>query len=219
MIIMKYDAVIFDLDGTLLNTLEDLADAVNAALKSHDMPTRSLDEVRQFVGNGIRKLIVRAVPEGTSQKLTEDVLAAFRRYYAVHCQDKTVPYEGIEELLVKLKKMGIKTAVVSNKADFAVKELMPVYFPGLIHVAMGENEEAGIKKKPSPEMVWRALELLACGREGALYVGDSDVDVQTAANAGIPCVSVTWGFRGEEFLRRHGAETIIDRPDQLLLLL
>lgn len=212
---MKYQAVLFDLDGTLLNTLDDLRDAVNAALRSQDLPERSLEEVRNFVGNGIIKLMERAVPEGKDHPAFSEIMDVFRAFYGEHCQDKTSVYPGIQEMLRTLKKNHIKTAVVSNKADFAVQELMPVYFPGLIDTAYGENEAAGIRKKPSPDMVRQALRDLGCETEHTVYVGDSDVDLKTAANAGMDCISVSWGFRGREFLRQHGAGTIIDDPSEL----
>lgn len=212
---MKYEAVIFDLDGTLLNTLEDLKDAVNAALQSQGLPERSLEEIRCFVGNGIVKLMERAVPDGRKQPAFDEIMKVFRAFYTEHCQDKTAPYPGIVEMLCILRKNHIKTAVVSNKADFAVQELIPVYFDGLIDTSYGENETAGIRKKPSPDMVRQALRDLECRTENAVYVGDSHVDLQTAENAGMDCIGVSWGFRGREFLRQHGAEIIIDEPAEL----
>lgn len=212
---MKYQAVLFDLDGTLLNTLEDLRDAVNAALRSQGLPERSLEEVRNFVGNGIVRLMERAVPGGKDHPAFNEIMNVFCAFYGEHCQDKTAAYPGIPEMLRTLKKYHIKTAVVSNKADFAVQELMPVYFSGLIDTAYGENEAAGIRKKPSPDMVQQALRDLGCETEHTVYVGDSDVDLQTAANAGMDCISVSWGFRGREFLRQHGAGIIIDEPSEL----
>lgn len=212
---MQYEAVIFDLDGTLLDTLQDLTDAVNFALKKNGKPLRSIDEIRSFVGNGIAKLVERAVPQETSLQEREKILAAFREYYGKHCRDKTVPYAGIEEVLLDFKKHGVKMAVVSNKADFAVQELIPRYFPGLITVAKGENEAAGISKKPAPDMVEAALKELGCKKEGAVYVGDSDVDLMTANNVGIPCIAVSWGFRGAEFLKKNGADKIANEPKEL----
>ena len=205
---MKYKAIVFDLDGTLLNTLEDLKDAVNFALRQKQMPERSLEEIRNFVGNGIANLLKRSVPAGTGEQETE--------YYGAHCQDKTKPYDGIMELLAEIKKSGIRTAVVSNKADFAVKELIPFYFGDSIPVAMGENEAEGIPKKPAPDMVWKALEELGCSREEAVYIGDSDVDVQTAKNSGLDFIGVSWGFRGREFLEKQGANVIVDKPEEIM---
>ncbi len=211
-----YKAVIFDLDGTLLNTLQDLTDAVNAALSSQGLPQRTLEEIRLFVGNGIKKLLERAVPDGEKNPLFSEVDVFFRNYYGQHCQDKTVPYEGIMPLLMKLKEKGIQMAVVSNKADFAVQELMPVYFGDLIASAHGENEEAGIRKKPAPDMVYQTLRELGCEPEEAVYVGDSDVDIATAEHAGLDVISVSWGFRDCKFLKKHGAVRIIDKPEELL---
>ena len=215
---MSVQAVVFDLDGTLLNTLEDLTDAVNFALKKYYKPDRTLDEVREFVGNGIAKLIERAVPDGTDSIEQEEILSAFRHYYGIHCQDKTAPYEGILEVLEELNKKNIKMAVVSNKADFAVQELIPVYFGELINVAKGENEAAGIRKKPAPDMVEAALQELGCTRDQAVYVGDSEVDAMTAANLGLSFIGVSWGFRERSLLEKNGAMAIIDEPKELLKL-
>lgn len=213
---MRTTTVIFDLDGTLLDTLQDLTDAVNAALAASGLPARPVDDVCRSVGNGIRKLIQRVVPEGDKNPLFEDVFACFKEYYAVHCRDKTTPYEGILPMLEELQKNGIRAAVVSNKADFAVQELIPVYFGDLIAVAHGENEAAGIRKKPAPDMVVQTMREMDCKREDAVYVGDSDVDLQTAENAGLYAVAVSWGFRGRAFLEEHGAGCIIDKPEELI---
>lgn len=198
-----YDAVIFDLDGTLLDTLADLAGSVNAAMRQFGLPERTLDEVRMFVGNGIRKLIQRAVPGGESHPEFERILDFFREHYGVHCMDETEAYPGILSLLDWLKRMDIHAAIVSNKADFAVKKLRDVYFKELVEVAIGERE--GVRKKPEPDSVLQALTELGveCGR--AVYVGDSDVDLQTAGNAGLDCILVSWGFRSRDFLLAAGA--------------
>ena len=215
----KYEAVIFDLDGTLLDTLEDLKNAVNAALKSAGLPERTMEEVRGFVGNGIVKLMERAVPEGENHPAFDAIMDTFRQYYGVHCRDNTAPYRGIPELLDALRERGIKMAVVSNKAEFAVQELIPLYFKEQISAAYGENETAGIRKKPHADMVFQALKEMGCTREKALYVGDSDVDLETADNADMVCVAVSWGFRERRFLEDRGARYIIDRPDELLKIL
>lgn len=212
---MKYHAVIFDLDGTLLDTLEDLTEAANAALVKNGMPERTIGQVREFVGNGIAKLIERAVPDGTDESAAARVLADFRIYYKEHCRDNTAPYEGVVELLGRLRGAGLKLAVVSNKAEFAVKELVPVYFGDRITVAHGEDEAAGVRKKPAPDMVELALSECGCPSERAVYVGDSDVDIETAANAGMDCISVTWGFRRREWLLAHGAEVLAETPEEL----
>ena len=188
---MAFQAVIFDLDGTLLNTLDDLAASVNYALQKFHKPLRTVEEVRGFVGNGIAKLIERAVPDGTDKPQQEEILQTFREYYGQHCQDKTAPYEGIKEVLRDLKQNKIKIAVVSNKADFAVKKLIPFYFGDLIAIAKGEDEAAGIRKKPAPDMVQSVLEELGCSQEEAVYVGDSEVDLMTAGNAGLSFVGVS----------------------------
>ena len=210
-------AVIFDLDGTLLDTLEDLKNAVNAALEHYGMPQRTLDEVRSFVGNGLRNLMIRAVPEGEENPEFEDALTYLKEYYAIHCKDNTGPYPGIMELLDELKVRGITMAIVSNKIDSAVKELDKEYFNGYMSAAIGEME--GVARKPAPDTVLKALGECNIKAEDAIYVGDSDVDIATAKNTGLPCISVSWGFRDTEFLKEHGATTIIDAPTQLLELL
>ncbi len=215
----RYDAVIFDLDGTLLDTLDDLMDAVNHALAQMDFPPRSRAEVNTFVGNGVAKLMERAVPTGTAPADTTRALELFKAYYALHSKDKTAPYPGILETLKALQTGGCKLAVVSNKFDAAVKALAQDYFPGLMDLSAGENEAAGIPKKPHPAMVLKALEALDLPPERAVYVGDSDVDLETARNAGLPCISVTWGFRDRAFLAAHGAVTFIDHPSQLPALI
>lgn len=206
--------VIFDLDGTLLNTLEDLRDSANAALEAFGYPPRTTDEVRRFVGNGVRLLMIRATPGGEQNEKFEEILAYFRRHYAEHCFDQTRPYDGILPMLDRLKTAGIGLAVVSNKFDAAVRELCRRYFPDQIAIAIGERE--GIRKKPAPDSVLQAMRELHADPSESLYVGDSDVDIETARNAGIPCVSVTWGFRDRDFLLAHGASVLIDDPSELL---
>ena len=198
---MKYDSVIFDLDGTLLDTLEDLADSMNYALSAHNMKVRTLDEIRAFVGNGMLNLAKKAVPEGTDEKTVNEVLATFKAHYADHSQDKTKPYDGIIPLLSSLKERGIPTAVVSNKGDYAVQLLMPKYFGDLIDVAIGELE--GVARKPEPDTVHLAMKRM--GVKNPVYVGDSEVDVLTAKNAGIDGIFVTWGFRSKNELTEAGA--------------
>ena len=211
-----YSVYIFDLDGTLLDTLGDLAAAVNYALRKYGLPEHSIDDVRSFVGNGVRVLMQRAVPEGEANPLFEEVLAAFRSYYLEHSLDTTRPYNGIPELLAELRRRGCHTAVVSNKFDAATKELCRYFFADTIEVAVGEHEAEGIRKKPAPDTVEEALRQLGVTKEGAVYVGDSDVDILTAHNAGLPCISVLWGFRSREFLQAHGATTFVTSPLQLL---
>ena len=213
----SFDTYIFDLDGTLLDTLSDLAASVNHALRTHGLPEHSIDDVRRFVGNGVRKLMERAVPDGAANPLFDETFATFRQYYMAHSLDTTRPYEGIPETLEALKARGCHLAVVSNKMMAATQELCRHFFPDTIEVAIGEDEAAGIRRKPAPDTVFAALKALGVGKEDAVYVGDSDVDIQTARNAGIPCISVLWGFRDRDFLLQNGAETFISTPSELLL--
>ena len=211
---MKKNTIIFDLDGTLLNTLEDLADSVNHVMALHSFPLHSTDQVRQMVGNGIAVLIERAIPAGRSNPLFDTCLAEFQDYYRAHMQDKTAPFAGIRKLLSALREQGYRLAVVSNKFDAAVKALCRDYFGDLIPVAIGET--ATVAKKPAPDTVLEAMRQLNVSPEDCIYVGDSDVDIETAKNSGIPCISVTWGFRAEAFLWAHGAACIVDEPGQIL---
>lgn len=208
--------VIFDLDGTLLDTLEDLKNAVNAALAAFEMEPCTLQQVRQYLGNGIRQLMRQAVPGGEENPDFERAFALFKEHYGAHCVECTKPYSNIDELIDELQAQGVSLAVVSNKVDSAVKELCGHFFAGRIDVAIGEK--AGVLRKPSPDSVHAALKELGAAKEGAVYVGDSEVDIQTAANAGLACVSVTWGFRSEAFLKESGAQTLIQRPLELLYL-
>ena len=210
---MKYKYVIFDLDGTILDTLDDLADAANAALASQGYPQRTRDEVRMFVGNGIRKLIERATPDGVTEEEIVRTHEAFTAYYSAHCKDKTKPYDGIPELVAALKDKGIRSAVVSNKADYAVKKLCEEYFGDLFEISIGERE--GIRKKPAPDTVFEVMRVLGAAPEETVYIGDSDVDVLTAKNSGIDCIGVSYGFRGREFLESHGAQVIADSVGEL----
>lgn len=212
---MKYDTYIFDLDGTLLDTLQDLAASVNYALRQHAMPEHSIDDIRRFVGNGVRKLMERAVPEGAQNPLFESAFAMFRQYYMQHSLDTTRPYDGIPEMLDELKRRGCLIAVVSNKMMAATQELIAHFFPQ-IEVAIGEHEAEGIRKKPAPDTVREALRQLGVTTKNAVYVGDSDVDIETAYNSGLPCISVLWGFRDRDFLLSHGATTLISCPEELL---
>lgn len=208
------EAVIFDLDGTLLNTLYDLTDSVNWALEKYGQPQRTMEEIRSFVGNGLHNLMLQAVPDGDENPVFESAFEFFVDYYKSHCNVKTVPYEGILELMKELKGRGIKMAIVSNKVDVGVKELNEIHFAEYVDVAIGERE--GISRKPAPDSVNEALRILDVQKEHAVYVGDSDIDIQTAKNAEIRCISVSWGFREEAFLMAHGAGIMIDRPLELL---
>lgn len=209
----KYKTYIFDLDGTLLSTLADLAASTNYALRTHHMPERSLDEVRRFVGNGVKKLMERAIPDGLNNPLFEETFATFRQHYMQHNLDTTQPYPGIMQLLEQLKGEGKNIAVVSNKFYAATRELCRHFFGDLVPVAIGERED--IRKKPAPDTVIEALRELGVDKEGAVYIGDSDVDIMTAKNSGMPCVSVLWGFRDKEFLLEHGATTLILKPEEM----
>ena len=207
---MKYDTYIFDLDGTLL----DLAASVNYALRQYGMPEHSIDDIRRFVGNGVRLLMERAVPRGAENPQFEEVFATFRSHYMEHSLDTTRPYDGIVETIHALKQRGCRLAVVSNKMMAATQELVAHFFPE-IEVAIGEHEAAGIRKKPAPDTVFEALRQLG-SVTSAVYVGDSDVDLATARNSGLPCISVLWGFRTKPFLLEHGATTFIEHPNELL---
>ena len=208
-----YKTYIFDLDGTLLDTLNDLHASCNYALRTHGMPERSLEEVRQFVGNGVKKLMERAIPDGLENPLFEETLQTFRQHYLLHNLDTTLPYPGIMEMLQQLKVQGKRIAVVSNKFYAATQDLCKHFFGDTIQVAIGERED--IKKKPAPDTVLEALRQLQVTRQDAVYVGDSEVDVETARNSGIPCISVLWGFRSKSFLLSHGATTFIETPIEL----
>ena len=211
---MGYDAVVFDLDGTLLDTLEDLRRSVNHALRLHGFPERTYEEIRTFVGNGVRNLMLKAVPGGDAEPAFEAVFADFRSHYAVHWRELTAPYEGVVPLIEELHRRGLKLAVVSNKSDAEVKNLCTEFFGEKMACVRGEVP--GVPRKPEPDSVFLALEALGVPRESALYVGDSEVDVRTARNAGLACAAVTWGFRTREELKEAGAETFIDTPAELL---
>ena len=214
---MRYQTYVFDLDGTLLDTLGDLAASTNYALRTHGMPEHSLDDVRRFVGNGVRVLMERAVPQGAENPQFEAAFQTFREHYMQHSLDTTKPYDGILETLEVLKAEGCRLAVVSNKMMAATQELCRHFFRDTIEVAIGEHEAQGIHKKPAPDTVNEAFRQLGVGKERAVYVGDSDVDILTARNSGLPCISVLWGFRDRDFLIQHGAETFISAPSELLL--
>ena len=212
---MEYKTYIFDLDGTLLDTLHDLWVSCNYALRENGMPERSLDEVRRFVGNGMKKLMERAIPLGLDNSKFDVTYETFRKHYLVHSLDTTKPYSGIPELLANLKKHGKHMAVVSNKFYAATQELCRHFFGDYIDVAIGEREN--IRKKPAPDTVNEAIRQLGVGRENAVYIGDSDVDVMTARNSNMPCISVLWGFRDRDFLMQHGATTFVAAPKELML--
>lgn len=209
-------AIVFDLDGTLLDTLTDLAASTNYALRSCGMPEHSIDDVRRFVGNGVRMLMTRAVPDGESNPRFDEAFSVFRQHYMQHCLDTTCPYPGIMEALAKLKEKGMMLAIVSNKMQAATEELRQHFFSQYIDVAIGES--AAIRKKPAPDTVNEALRLLGISHDEAIYVGDSDVDIDTARAAMMPCASVLWGFRDRQFLLNHGATRLLSSPEELLSL-
>lgn len=209
--------IIFDLDGTLLNTLGDLRAAANTALRLRGLPPRSMEEIRRFVGNGVRNLMRRCLPVGSSDEEIDAALADFKRYYADHLCDTTVPYDGIPELLSILRKRGMKVAVLSNKLDSASQELIQRYFRGKVDVVFGEHE--GVPRKPDPTSCRMVMEQLGVRPAEVLYVGDSGVDMQTARNAGLTAVGVTWGFRSREELIENGADMLADLPIQILMML
>jgi phosphoglycolate phosphatase len=209
----KYRLVIFDLDGTILDTLEDLYDSLNVALRENGFPERSIQEVRSFVGNGIYRLVQLGLPEGHTEEELNRTLAFFRSYYGEHCLDKTKPYPGISELFERLHREGRLIAVVSNKADSAVQALIARFFPGQIDYVLGERD--GIRRKPAPDTVLEAMRRMGVSAGETVYAGDSEVDIQTAANAGVDAVIVSWGFRDRQELLEHGAKVIVDRMEEL----
>ena len=214
--IMKYQTVLFDMDGTLLDTLTDMEAAVNHILTQYGYPVRTLEEVRRFVGNGAGLLIHRALPQGVDPAQEAEVLAAYRAYYQAHNCIRTRPYEGIPELLAALRRAGVRTAVVSNKPDETTRTLAARFFPEL-DGALGQRD--GVAAKPAPDMVQAVLSRLGAEPGQALYVGDSEVDVDTARNAGLAMIGVSWGFRGRAALESAGAPAVADTPAQLLELL
>lgn len=209
-------SVVFDLDGTLLDTLDDLTASVNFALKSCNYPVHTVDEVRRMVGNGVAMLIHRAMPAGHTQQQFDDCFGVFREYYSLHCNDNTKPYDGILDMLNRLYGCGVGLAVASNKLQPAVQKLVAHYFP-MIKVAVGDSPEYG--RKPAPDMLIRAMKLLDSTPHDTLYVGDSEVDVVTARNAAVRCVSVLWGFRDKEQLLESGAAEFVRVPSEILSLI
>ena len=210
----EFDTYIFDLDGTLLSTLNDLATSTNYALRWAGMPERTIEEIRMFVGNGVKLLMERAIPNGINNPKFEETYAKFREHYLEHNLDTTSPYDGIPELLCELKRRGKKLAIVSNKFYAATQDLAKHFFPDTIKVAIGERET--IRKKPAPDTVLEALRQLGASKEGAVYIGDSDVDIMTAKNCGLPCISVLWGFRDKDFLIQHGGTIFVNKPSEIL---
>ena len=209
--------IVFDLDGTLTDTLQDLANSTNYALQQMGWERRSLEEVRRFVGNGVRRLIERAVPENVSKEDFERCFALFQQHYLVHCQDTTGLYPGVEKMLQDVRRQGYRVAIVSNKLQAGVDELYETFFRDVVDVAIGERE--GLNRKPAPDMVRLALQELGATTADSVYVGDSEVDVETARNSGLPCISVLWGFRDKAQLVEAGASVFIEHPNQLLCVI
>jgi phosphoglycolate phosphatase len=209
--------VIFDMDGTVLNTIDDLAASVNYVLTKFGLPVHNAEDYRQYFGSGIRYALQCAVPDGTGEETIDQMLPVFREHYNAHCLDKTRPYEGIPELMKSLREHGYRLAIVSNKIDSAVKELNARFFSDFVDVAIGERE--GIRRKPAPDTVIQALAELKSVKDEAVYIGDSEVDIQTASNAGLPCITVLWGFRDKEYLKEQGATVFANTPEDIFDLL
>ena len=209
--------IVWDMDGTVLNTLIDLRDSVNYVLKKYNMPEHTIEEYRRYFGSGIRYALECAVVDGTPSETIDEMLPIFKEHYDVHCLDNTCPYDGILDAMKKLKEKGYKMAIVSNKIDSAVKELNEKFFKEYVDVAIGET--SGTKRKPAPDMVEQALKELGSSKEESIYIGDSEVDLQTARNSNLPCISVLWGFRDRDYLIEQGATTFAETPEELIQLL
>lgn len=210
---MRYKAVLFDMDGTVLDTLGDLTDAVNHTLRQYHMPERREAEVASFLGNGAARLLACSAPEGTDEAVLERMLRDYAPWYDAHCRIKTAAYPGILALMRTLRDRGVKLAVISNKQDTAVKALAEQHFPGLLELAVGES--AAVRRKPNPDAVNAALSAMGVSAGESIYVGDTEVDLQTAANAGTACACVAWGFRSRSRLSAAGAELIFDSALEL----
>lgn len=213
---VKYKAILFDMDGTVLDTLRDLNAAVNCCMEHFGYPLQTIDETRQRVGNGSKRLLELSVPEGTDGNKIGELLAWYLPYYNDHANDTTAPYPGIPEMMESLREKGLALAIVSNKPDRTVKELAAIHFPGLLETAVGENEAAGIRRKPWPDTLLAAAAELGVPVGQCLYVGDSEVDVLTAAHAGMDCASVLWGFRSREEIKAAGGNLFMTEPKELL---
>lgn len=209
--------IVFDMDGTVLNTLEDLTVSMNYVLSKFGMPEHKLEEYRLFFGNGVGEALRLSLPEGTSEDIIDEMLPVFKEHYDAHCLDKTRPYDGILDVMRKLKLRGYKTAIVSNKIDSAVKELHQRFFGDSVDIAIGE--QPGINRKPAPDMVNLALKELGSSKEESVYIGDSEVDFMTAENSGLPCISVLWGFRDKDFLIEQGAYCFAEKPQDIIDIL
>ncbi len=209
--------IVFDMDGTVLNTLEDLTVSMNYVLSKFGMPEHKLEEYRLFFGNGVGEALRLSLPEGTSEDIIDEMLPVFKEHYDAHCLDKTGPYDGILDVMRELKLRGYKTAIVSNKIDSAVKELHQRFFGDSVDIAIGE--QPGINRKPAPDMVNLALKELGSSKEESVYIGDSEVDFMTAENSGLPCISVLWGFRDKDYLIEKGAYCFAEKPQDIIDIL
>ena len=214
---MKYQAVLFDMDGTVLDTLDDLCDSINHSLAEFSLPQVSREHVRQCLGNGAAFLVSHSIPAGSSPELEAEVLAFYKPWYDAHCLIKTAPYEGILPMMQSLKEQGLRLAIISNKPDRAVQELSDAFFPGLLELSVGESPS--VRRKPAPDTVLTAASQIGLSVDQCVYVGDSEVDLQTARNAGMDCISVTWGFRDEAQLIEAGASVLVRTPEELESLL
>lgn len=214
---MKYQAVLFDMDGTVLDTLDDLCDSINHSLAEFSLPPVSREHVRQCLGNGAAFLVSHSIPADCSPDLEANVLAFYKPWYDAHCLIKTAPYEGILPMMQSLKEHGLRLAIISNKPDRAVQELSDAFFPGLLELSVGESPS--VRRKPAPDTVLTAASQIGLSVDQCVYVGDSEVDLQTARNAGMDCISVTWGFRDEAQLIEAGATALIRTPEELESLL
>ena len=211
------NTIVFDMDGTVLNTIDDLTVSMNYVLDKFNMPGHTMEEYRMFFGNGIEFALRKSVPEDTPSDVIKEMISVFKEHYDIHCLDNTKPYDGILSLMNELKQQGYKMAIVSNKIDSAVKELNEKFFSGVVDVAIGEKP--GIKRKPAPDTVLEALKELKSNINEAVYVGDSEVDFATAQNSGLPCISVLWGFRDKKYLEKIGADTFAEKPEDIIKLL
>ena len=209
--------IVWDMDGTVLNTLIDLRDSVNYLLRKYNMPEHTIEEYRRYFGSGIRYALECAVVDGPPSETINEMLPIFKEHYDIHCLDNTCPYDGILDAMKKLKEKGYKMAIVSNKIDSAVKELNEKFFKEYVDVAIGETP--GTKRKPAPDMVEQALKELGSSKKESIYIGDSEVDLQTARNSNLPCISVLWGFRDRDYLIEQGATTFAETPEELIQLL
>ena len=214
---MKYQAVLFDMDGTVLDTLDDLCDSINYSLAEFSLPNVSREHVRQCLGNGAAFLVSHSIPAGSSPELEANVLAFYKPWYDAHCLIKTAPYEGILPMMQSLKEQGLRLAIISNKPDRAVQELSDAFFPGLLELSVGESPS--VRRKPAPDTVLKAASQIGLSVDQCVYVGDSEVDLETARNAGMDCISVTWGFRDEAQLIEAGAYVLVRTPEELESLL